>query len=111
MDITFVEAIKLFYSRYTDFSGRSTRAEFWWIALYCFVGGAICSAISEYIGYVFGIVNIVPNIAIAIRRMHDIGKSGWWILINFIPLIGWIWYIVLCVKPSDGPNQWGMPNA
>ena len=107
MEITLTEAIKLFYQKYTDFSIRATRAEYWYVFLYIFVVSGILSWINEYLGYVFGIINFVPNIAIAIRRMHDIGKSGWWILINLIPLIGWIWYIILAIKPSDGPNQYG----
>lgn len=107
MDITLTEAIKLFYQRYTDFDGRSTRAEYWWVFLYLFVASGILSWINEYLGYAFALANLVPNIAIAIRRMHDIGKSGWWILINLIPLVGWIWYLILTIKPSDGPNEYG----
>ena len=56
----------------------------------------------------FGLVTIIPNIAIAIRRLHDLDRTGWWILLGFIPLIGWIilliWYVT---KGTDGPNRFG----
>jgi len=56
----------------------------------------------------FGIVTFIPGIALGIRRMHDIGKSGWWLLIGLIPVIGWIVLIVwLATKSDAGSNQWG----
>lgn len=103
MNVTFIEAIKLFYNRYTDFNGRSTRAEYWYVVLYLLIVGVILGLFGKFgmwLTYIFALVNLVPNIAIAIRRMHDIGKSGWWILISLIPVIGTIWYIILCVTPS-----------
>ena len=48
----------------------------------------------------FALANIIPGIAVGIRRMHDIGKSGWWILINLVPIIGGIWFIILAATPS-----------
>lgn len=112
MNITFTEAIEQFYRRYADFNGRSTRAEYWYVFLYLFVAGAILGWVSEWVGYAFSLINIIPNLAIAVRRMHDIGKSGWWILINFLPLIGTIWYIILCCQPSKEMDngQWTMNN-
>jgi len=57
----------------------------------------------------FGIATFVPGIALGIRRMHDIGKSGWWLLIGLIPIIGWIVLIVwLATKSDAGSNQWGV---
>ena len=56
----------------------------------------------------FGLVTIIPNIAIAIRRLHDRDYSGWWYLLVFIPLIGWlILFIWFCLKGTDGPNRFG----
>ncbi|MCI9286127.1 MAG: DUF805 domain-containing protein [Muribaculaceae bacterium] len=107
MNVTFGEAVKSFYSRYADFNGRSTCAEFWYVVLYLFVANCICSFINEWVGYAFSLVNFIPYIAIGVRRMHDIGKSGWWVLINLIPLVGLIWYIILAVKPSAPDNEYG----
>lgn len=56
----------------------------------------------------FALANIVPGIALAIRRLHDTNRSGWWYLINFIPYIGALWFLVLSLLPSTpGPNLYG----
>ncbi len=106
MNISIVDAVRIFYQKYTDFAGRATRAEYWYVFLYSFVVSGILGFISEYASYAFALVNLIPGIAISVRRMHDIGKSGWWVLISLIPIIGTIWYIILTVKPSEGPNQY-----
>lgn len=60
--------------------------------------------------FLFFVFHLIPTIAVSVRRMHDIGKSGWWVLIAFVPLIGWIWYLILCCTDSQpGDNQYG-PN-
>lgn len=107
MNITFTEAIKLFYRRYTDFDGRSTRAEYWYVALYTFVASLILGLISRWFEGAFSLINLVPSIALSIRRMHDINKSGWWVLLNLVPIIGWIWFIVLAATPSKEPGYQG----
>ncbi|MDE5842331.1 MAG: DUF805 domain-containing protein, partial [Muribaculaceae bacterium] len=98
--IGFIEAIKSFYGQYATFSGRATRAEYWWVMLYMFVLLGIPSYIN--VGYtfmneepslllqiwvgLFSLANIIPSLALAWRRMHDIGKGGGWYFITLIPL-------------------------
>lgn len=110
-NISFVQAVELFYKKYSDFEGRATRAEYWFPVLYALVVALVLTffgKLGAYLSIAFSLVNLVPSIAVSIRRMHDIGKSGWWILIAFIPIIGSIWYLILCATPSktDG-NQSG----
>ena len=115
--------------RYADFSGRSRRKEYWYFALFnCVVilalvlvaallggfnsngnGGPSPAAILVLALYVvYALAILVPSIAVTVRRLHDIGKSGWWFFINFIPWIGGIWLLVLmCLDSQPGPNQWG----
>ncbi|MCI9173142.1 DUF805 domain-containing protein [uncultured Duncaniella sp.] len=103
MNITFGEAISRFYKKYADFNGRSTRAEYWYPCLYMLICYVIllCLGKTGMILYgIFALANIIPSLAVGIRRMHDIGKSGWWILINLVPVIGGIWFIVLAATPS-----------
>lgn len=103
MNVTFGEAISLFYRNWKDFNGCATRAEYWYPALYMFVVGCIFSCFGDTGGMLaglFSLINIVPGIAVSIRRMHDIGKSGWWVLITLIPIIGSIWFIVLAATPT-----------
>lgn len=100
--------------RYTDFSGRSRRMEYWSWVLVNFVIGLVISAlfaVSElfvflYIVWVLGI--IVPGIAVAIRRLHDTDKSGWWLLIVVVPFVGPLVLLVFFLMDSTrGPNQYG----
>lgn len=107
--IEFVDAIKLAINRYTDFSGRSTVAEFWWFYLFTVLIG-LCTLI-PVVGYLFCVAQIaliVPSLAISWRRMHDIGKEGVYTLFVLIPIVGWILFIVWAVQPSQpGPNLYG----
>ena len=103
------------WKKFADFGGRSRRKEFWFFWLINMVISYVLTLITSKLGVVGSIVTgvfslaiLVPSLAVAIRRMHDIGKSGWWICINFIPLIGTIWYIILAAKDSEVTNnKWG----
>lgn len=104
-----VEATKLFFTRYTDFNGRSRRSEFWWASLAIGIIGSIVTAILGDLSFIWSLAILIPSLAITVRRLHDIGKSGWWYLISLIPLVGLIIMIVFCCKDSTEDNQWG-PN-
>lgn len=116
-NISFAEAVKSCFNKYADFNGRSPRAEYWYFELFnvavvmvLAVLGAIIGKLFMYVYYAYVLAILVPSIAVSIRRMHDIGRSGWWVLISLVPFIGSIWYIVLAALPSQlGPNQYG-PN-
>lgn len=113
----FVTAVKLYFSNYVNFQGRSSRPAYWWPVLMNFIVSLILSWIgglfgsetgSEVLGGIWSLVNILPGLAVSVRRLHDIGKSWTWIFINLIPVIGVIWYIILMVKPSQPePNEYG----
>ncbi len=100
---------------YAKFDGRARRREYWMFTLVnaavYVVLNLLATQVSTYIGivalvYMLGI--LVPSIAVAIRRMHDIGKSGWWVLIALVPLIGGIWFLVLTVTAGQsGSNAYG----
>ena len=104
-----VEATKLFFTRYTDFNGRSRRSEYWWAYLSITVISAVLTAVLGELAYVWSLATLVPQIAITIRRLHDIGKSGWFYLIGLIPLAGPIILLVWMCNDSTENNQWG-PN-
>ncbi len=101
---------------YSDFNGRAGRTEFWMFVLFNFIF-AVAANIIDYIlgtGYVFStlysLIVLVPSIAVSVRRLHDINKSGWLLLVGLIPVIGIIWLIVLFVSEgTPGENQYG-PN-
>jgi len=109
----FMSAVKTVLGNYTNFKDRSGKGEYWWWFLaylvgyvgLVVVGGVI--GFAEILGGLFALALIVPNIAVSVRRFHDIGKSGWWVLIFIIPLVGLIAMIYFFIKPSEGPNQYG----
>lgn len=111
MNVTFLDAIKRFYANYTNFNGCATRAEYWYVVLFMFIVEVVLACfgkVGQGLTGLFCLANLIPGIAISIRRMHDIGKSGWWILISLIPIIGTIWYLVLGVTPTkefDNPYK------
>lgn len=105
--------------QYSDFNGRARRKEYWMFVLFNFifsVGAVFLDSIlglSMAGGYgiiylIYMVVVIVPGIAVTVRRLHDIGKSGIMILVGLIPLVGAIWLIVLTASEGmHGPNQYG----
>lgn len=118
-----VGAVKLFFSNYVNFKGRSTRSEYWWVILASFILGfvlGIFNAISiganggepsTLFTIVFLLIELailVPSLSLCIRRLHDVGKSGWFLLLAFVPIAN-LYLLYLYVQPSDGPNQWGEP--
>ena len=111
----FVDAVKSFFTRYVDFSGRSSRSEYWWaylgIILIFIVLGLISGLLGETIGsLVLGIgylAIIIPSIAIGVRRLHDLDKSGWFYLLALVPLVSLILLVWFCMKGTDGPNRFG----
>ena len=91
----FVEATKSFFTRYTDFSGRSSRSEYWWaylgVMLIFFVLGFVAGLLGDVGMIILGIAYLgilVPSIGIGVRRLHDVDKSGWMMLIALIPILG-----------------------
>jgi uncharacterized membrane protein YhaH (DUF805 family) len=121
----FGEAIKSFLSNYATFKGRSRRSEYWWIQLFLVLTNLAVAAIDlalmngdvdrfiangggGIVGLVWILVTIVPALAVLVRRLHDTGKSGWWVLIGFVPFVGTIVLFVFSVLDSDaGDNKYG----
>lgn len=109
----FMQAVKSVLGNYANFNDRSRRSEFWWwtlayIVAYAgiyFVGGI--AGMGEILASLLALGLLIPNLAVAVRRFHDIGKSGWWVLIGIIPILGAIAFIYFFVQPSEGPNKYG----
>ena len=105
--VDFVKSIKLFFLYALNFKGRSSRSEYWWGFLFNFLAGLACNVI-PIVGGLLSVALLVPGIALAVRRIHDIGKSGWYYLMGLIPLAGPIFLLVYCCTESQpSPNQWG----
>jgi uncharacterized membrane protein YhaH (DUF805 family) len=111
----FQEAIRTVWGKYTDFSGRARRSEYWFWALALIIAEiivAILLRIAWPLGFIAWLAlicaTIVPSLAVLWRRLHDTGKSGWWVLIGFVPFVGGIILLVfVCLDSQPQPNQWG----
>ena len=100
---------------YADFKGKTSRKEFWLFVLCYFLialvasllGSLINPLVGAAISLLLGLALFIPMLALYVRRMHDIGKSGWWLLISMVPLVGAIWFLVLLCKKgeSDGAKS------
>lgn len=114
--MSFTEAVLSVFSKYAVFSGRAGRPEFWWFALFNVIASLILAVLDKFLfgyeilGAIYGLVVLLPGLGVAVRRLHDIGRSGWWLLVGVIPLVGWIvllvWYLS---RGTPGSNEYGAP--
>ena len=113
--MTFVEAIQSVFSNYANFNGRARRSEYWYFALFNFVVNTVLGLLAAKFSFfgiiegLFGLAVLVPCLAVCVRRLHDIGKSGICILFALIPCVGGILLLVWCARDSEPDNQYG-PN-
>ncbi len=111
---------KVVFQNYANFSGRARRSEYWYFNLLNVIIALLLMGIDNAAGITFGripygpfyvlygLVVFLPGLAVAVRRLHDVGKSGWFYFIALIPLIGAIWLLVLfCTEGQDGTNDYG----
>lgn len=112
-----VEAFTLMFRNYATFRGRSNRGEYWWAVLAVVlvslplvvidgllaVGGGL-----PILATLFALATLVPGTALGVRRLHDIGRSGWWYLVVLVPIVGILVLVrFLATYPEEGPNRFG----
>ena len=110
--LTFEEAVKRALTvNYCNFQGRSSRSEYWWYCLFTFVLGFILGLISETLGGILSLALLLPGLGLGVRRLHDLNRSGWFLLLAIVPLVNLI-LIYWFTQPSDPQaNQYGpVPN-
>ena len=111
--MTFSDAIRDGFSKYAAFSGRSSRPAYWWFWLFGLIAIIVAEALDALIGtnYVLALIVwialLLPSLAVAVRRLHDAGHSGWWLLIGIFPIVGTIVLLIFFLTPSKPPNDWG----
>jgi uncharacterized membrane protein YhaH (DUF805 family) len=115
----FLEAL----GKYAVFTGRSRRSEYWYFILFtCLIGVALFAAgmyvakvtggpptLGEYLLDFFSLLIFLPSLAVSVRRLHDIGMNGWWVLLNLVPLVGLVLLVLFCQDSQAGNNRYG-PN-
>ena len=121
--------LKVMRDNYANFSGRARRKEYWMFTLVYVIILIACTVLDNILGTVFmmdvgplgeismgygwvyticGLIHFIPGLAVIVRRLHDVGKSGWFYLIVLIPFIGVIWLLILyCTEGQKENNKWG----
>jgi uncharacterized membrane protein YhaH (DUF805 family) len=116
--MSFQDAVRTCLQKYADFSGRARRSELWFFVLFNVLVNIVASIIDSVLGtrnsYGSGLIAtlaslalLLPNLAVGARRLHDTGRSAWWLLIGLVPFVGWIVLIIFYVQDSQGDNQYG----
>jgi uncharacterized membrane protein YhaH (DUF805 family) len=113
--MNFQQAVQSVFANYINFKGRARRSEFWYWQLFMLLGGLVAEIFDAGIGIrfsplstIFWLATLIPGIAVFVRRLHDTDRSGWWLLLLFVPLIGAIVLIVwACTKGKQGYNGFG----
>ena len=119
----FQDAVRICLQRkYVDFTGRARRSEYWFFFLFTVLAGIVGGILDGLFGSrggpyggtgpIQGLIQLallLPSLAVGARRLHDTGRSGWWLLIALIPVVGWIILLVFFVQDSQQDNQYG-PN-
>ena len=121
--------LKVMRDNYANFKGRARRKEYWMFVLVYVIILIACMVLDNVLGTVFmmdagplgeismgygwlysicSLVHFIPGLALVVRRLHDVGKSGWFYLLILLPIIGWIWLLVLyCTEGQKEDNKWG----
>ncbi|SNT65814.1 Uncharacterized membrane protein YhaH, DUF805 family [Asanoa hainanensis] len=116
--MSFTDSIKAVLTNYVGFSGRARRSEYWWFVVFSILVNVVARVLDSVlfdtsngiIGGLLGLALFLPGLAVAVRRLHDTDRSGWWVLLALIPLIGAIVLIVFMAGDSKpGTNRFG-PN-
>ena len=118
-----IEAVKAVFANYATFSGRARRSEYWWFFLFNLIvsallallfgnghgmGGGMGMGGGSMLNSLWSLAVLLPSLAVGARRLHDIDRAGWWLLIGFIPLIGWLILIYwFATKGTLGANRFG----
>lgn len=116
--MTFTQAVSSVLGQYAGFRGRARRSEFWWWNLFTLLVGVAVAAAELSLGMVgdnggpvstlLGLALLLPNVTVCVRRLHDISRSGWWLLIAVLPFVGLVVLFVFFVTPSTaGGNAHG----
>ncbi len=112
----FVDAIKVCFAKYVNFEGRAARPEFWYFVLFNIIVGTVAGLIDrqvhgDAVGNLVGLVFLLPGIAVTTRRLHDIGRSGWWQLISLTGIGVFVLLFWYCQRGELGSNAYGPPDS
>ena len=113
--MTFQQAVQTCFTKYAAFSGRAARSEFWYWQLFLTLAGLIVAILdtslslhSKPFGLIYYLVTLLPTLAVGARRLHDTGRSAWWLLLLLVPIAGsGVLFYYLAEPSMPGPNKFG----
>ena len=109
----FQTAIRTCLQKYVDINGRASRPEYWWFLAFQVVAIIAAAILDIFVGFLQALVILgllIPSVTSGVRRLHDVDKSGWWLLLSLVPLFGWVLLLVfLAQRGTDGANRYGEP--
>lgn len=128
--MNFMDAVRSGFNNYANFSGRALRSEYWWWIVFNWIAAIVAGIIDRALGWslyqttMYGVQQTVgpvativllalfiPWLSVAVRRLHDTDRSGWWMLIGFVPIIGsLILLYFFVISGTPGPNKYGPPR-
>lgn len=103
--MTFGQSISTCFSKYATFNGRASRSEYWWFILFTFLVSVALGMVSDTLSGLFSLAVLLPSLAVGARRLHDTDRSGWFLLLSLIPLIGWIILVIWFIQEGREPNR------
>lgn len=112
-NMDFVTAVKTGFAKFATFQGRAARSEFWFFTLFTWLVSVVLSLVDAVTGtgvlsLIFALAVLIPGIAVAVRRLHDTDRSGWWYLLLFVPIVGIIVLIIwFCSRGTSDANRFG----
>jgi uncharacterized membrane protein YhaH (DUF805 family) len=109
--MSFSQAVTTCLRKYVDFSGRAGRPEFWWFFLFQVVVMVVTGMLGEILNGLAALALLLPGLSVGARRLHDIGKSGWFLLLGLIPILGFLILLYWFVQPSAPANVYGPAQA
>lgn len=89
------------WTNYFNFSGRTSRAAYWWAVILNWAISGILAWAFPTVGTIYGALTFIPGLSLSFRRLHDVGKTGWFLLWSLVPLVGWIIVLIQYCKPSQ----------
>ena len=105
--------LKVVRDNYANFNGRASRQEYWMFFLFNIIFAFVAGFVDGFLGLgflelIYVLAVFIPGLAVGVRRLHDVNKSGWWLFISLIPIIGAIWLLILlCTDSNPGENNYG----
>ncbi|RYE55078.1 MAG: DUF805 domain-containing protein [Rhizobiaceae bacterium] len=111
----FATAVKtVVMQKYANFSGRAIRSEYWWFVLAYIIAYLVLAIVDYVLGAqlltaILSLALLIPSIAVGVRRLHDLDKSGWWLLLGLVPIVGLILIYWFAQPGTPGDNRFGPP--